>query len=178
MKSETMFYAITQGTRVGVSSSSATWQSFGTTQPILLSTDLDESCYTVYTEAYTSYALSKTVAFNTLTAYQYFSDTAYTGVTLTVSTTITTFSYVIAEMQLVTSWCPLYTTPYAIQSVTQLQTTFQYTVGSSALFSIDPYSSSYLCGSIPPLFTYTGYYNNNGVALVAADFIQIDPSNG
>ena len=81
-------------------------------------------------------------------------------------------------MQSVTSWCPLYTTPYAIQSVTQLQTTFNYTVGSSALFSIDPYSSSYLCGSIAPVFTYTGYYNNNGVALVAADFIQIDPSNG
>jgi hypothetical protein len=75
---------------------------------------MDESCYTVYTEAYTSYALSKSVAITALTAYNYFSNTAYTGVTLTASTTITTYSYVAAQMQSVASWCPLYTAPYAI----------------------------------------------------------------
>ena len=124
----------------------------------------------MYTEAYTSYAIKKSVAITVLTAYNYFSNTGYKGVTLTAAT-ISTYSYVIAQMQSVSSWCPLYTTPYAIQSVTQVQTTFYYTVGSGAAFSITPFSSSFLCGSIAPVFTYTGFYNSNGVALVPADFI-------
>jgi hypothetical protein len=67
MKSETMFFAITEGGRVSVSSTTATWQSFATSQPIVLSSDINESCYTVNTEAYTSYALSKSVAITALT---------------------------------------------------------------------------------------------------------------
>lgn len=110
------------------------------------------------------------VSITSLTAYSYFSNAAYTGITLTPSS-LSTYSYVIAQMQSVSSWCPLYTSPYAIQSVTQVQTTFYYTVGSSAAFSITPYSSSFLCGSIAPVFTYSGFYNSNGVALVPADFI-------
>jgi hypothetical protein len=137
----------------------------------VLSSNVDESCYTVYTEVYTSNALSKSVAITALTTYNYFSDTAYTGVTLTASTTITTYSYVISQMQSITSWCPMYTTPYAIESVTQVQTTFYYLAGSSAEFSIKPYSSKFYCGSIAPVFTYTGFLNSNGLALVSTDFI-------
>ena len=74
-------------------------------------------------------------------------------------------------MQSVESWCPLFTTPYAIDSVTQAQTTFSYTAGSSATFSITPFSSKFNCGTIAPVFTYTGFLNSNGVALVPADFI-------
>jgi hypothetical protein len=111
------------------------------------------------------------VSISVLTAYSYFSDETYSGVALTEYTTITTFSYDIGEMDSVSSWCPLYTNPYVIQSVTQVQTTFYYTPGSSAAFSITPYSSSLLCGSIAPVFTYSGFYNSNGVALVPADFI-------
>jgi hypothetical protein len=49
-----------------------------------------------------------------MTTYNYFSDMYYAGIILTPSTTIKTFSYDIDHMQSVTSWCPLYTTPYAI----------------------------------------------------------------
>jgi hypothetical protein len=127
---------------------------------------------------YTSYTLSESVSISVLIAYDYFSDLAYSGVTLTEYTTITTFSYDIAEMDSVSSWCPLYMESYAIQPVTQVQTTFYYTAGSSATFSITPYSSSFVCGSIAPVFTYSGYYNSNGVSLISAGFIEVNPTNG
>lgn len=120
------------------------------------------------------------MAITSLTAYNYFSDTAYSGVTLTVSTTITTFSYDAAQMNNVTSWCPLYKTTYGIQPVTQNQTTFYYTAGTSEVFPITPYSFVYQCGSIDPVpvFEYTGYHNSNGVALVSADFIWLSSTDG
>ena len=177
MISETKFYAISEGIRVNVAVGTPSWKTFATFQPIVLSSDVDESCYSVYTEAYTSYALSKSVAVSALTAYNYFSNPSYSSIAFTIGS-IGSTTNLLAKMQSIASWCPIYPSPYVINTVTQVQTTYYYTVGSSASFSITPYSSSYLCGSIPPVFTYTGFYNSNGVQLVPTDFIQVAPSNG
>jgi hypothetical protein len=97
MLSDIKFYAIAEAARVNVATTTASWKTFSTTQPILLSSDLDESCYSVYTEAYTTYPLSKSVTVSSLTAYNYFSHLTYTGVTLTIITT-SFFTNVAAQM--------------------------------------------------------------------------------
>ncbi len=74
MKSDTHFYAISEGFQVNTATTATgTWKAFATHQSIILSTDSTEICYSLYPDTYTSFTLSNSVAVNALTAYNYFS---------------------------------------------------------------------------------------------------------